>query len=320
MKKIFTFIILFCFPILTFAYSDKVILGGQTLGIDIKDKGILIVGFYDVNNEYINQNLKIGDRIIKIADETVYDVSQMITLIEKHITDNQVDITINRNDKNLKTTLELKKINNNYKTGLYVKNNVVGIGTLTYIDPTTKIYGALGHIINESRTNQTIEIREGTSYYSNVTSIKKSIDGDPGSKNADINYQKKFGTIEKNTTNGIFGKVTDDNNKSQILEVGNINDVQKGEAYIYTSNNNNEVKKYKINILKIDKTNQDKNYYFEVVDKELLKISGGIVQGMSGSPIVQNNKIIGAVTRVVVDDVKKGYGINIKTMLEEGEE
>ena len=160
-------------------------------------------------------------------------------------------------------------------------------------------------------------MKEGNAFEAKVTTFTKSINGVPGSKNANILKNKYFGTIIDNTEYGVFGKTNNINQPS--IEVGNIKDVSLGDAYIYTTDKNNEVKKYKIIISEIDIDNKDKNYYFEIVDKDLIEMTGGIVQGMSGSPIIQDGKIIGAVTRVLVDDVKKGYGINIKTMLEEGD-
>ena len=127
-----------------------------------------------------------------------------------------------------------------------------------------------------------------------------------------------FGTIVENTSYGVFG-IVEDVGDTKLLKVGNIDDVKLGTAYIYTTNTDNRIEKYKIKILDIDKNSSEKNYYFEIVDKDLLKMSGGIVQGMSGSPIVQGDTIIGAVTRVLVDDVSRGYGLDIVTMLEEGD-
>lgn len=306
-------------PIFVFAYSKEVVLGGETLGIEIKSKGILVVGFYKVNGNYINQQLSVGDKIMEIAGTKVDDVNQMIELVDKNMQDNYVEVLIERDKKEFTTKLELSNFNGTYRTGLYVKGDITGIGTLTYIDAQTKVYGALGHVINESKSNRRIEVKEGFTYKAKVTSFIRSNDGSPGSKNADINYKNLFGTLEKNTNYGIFGKVSGNYDNENKIEVGNIDDVLLGEAYIYTTDLENKIDKFKINILSINKTSKDKNYFFEVVDEKCLKMSGGIVQGMSGSPIVQNNKIIGAVTRVLIDDVKKGYGINIVTMLEEGE-
>ena len=317
MKKILLFILLL--PAIVFAYSDRVILGGDTLGLEINSDGVVVVGFYEVNNEYMNKFLEIGDRILEVNNEEVSSTSEMVELIDKYMIDSKVNITYVSDDNRKRIgELYLGYVNGSYKTGLYVKSSVLGIGTLTYIDPNTKVYGVLGHSLNMSSTKRKLEIRTGYSYDADVVSFTRSHDGSPGSKNANINKNSLFGSIDLNTNYGVFG-IVNTNLDKKLYKVGNIDDVKLGEAYIYTSNVSDSVVKYKINILDINKKDDDKNYYFEVVDKDLLEMSGGIVQGMSGSPIVQGDYIIGAVTRVLVDDVSKGYGLDIVKMLEEGD-
>lgn len=317
MKKIIYILCLFM-PFFVFAYSDYIIPGGETLGIDVNSKGVMIVGFYKVNGELINQDFKVGDKILKVNNVEVNKTEELVDLIDQYMQDNKVKITYSRNNKEYDSEINLSLFNGSYRTGLYVKSNVLGIGTLSYIDPETGIYGILGHPLNVSNTKEQVEIREGYSYEASVTSFTRSRDGNPGSKNADINKNETFGTIEKNSDYGVFGKIQDKYNK-ELMKVGTLDEVKLGKAYIYTTDVDNKIKQYEINILEIDKKNKEKNMYFEITDEELIKMSGGIVQGMSGSPIIQDNKIIGAVTRVLVDSVDKGYGISIVTMLEEGD-
>lgn len=318
MKKILWGILCLLTPFIVFAYSDYIIPGGDTLGIEVNSKGVMIVGFYKVNGELINQDFQVGDKILKVNKEEVVGTKELVELIDQHMKNGKVSVTYSRNNKEYDTDLILSLFNGNYRTGLYVKGNVLGIGTLSYIDPETGIYGVLGHPLNVANTNQQVEIRDGLSYEANVTSFTRSVDGNPGSKNANINKSDVFGTIEKNSNYGIFGKVEKETNKNK-MKVGQLDEVTVGKAYIYTTNINNEIEKYEIEILEINKKNIEKNLYFKIVDQNLLNMSGGIVQGMSGSPIIQDDKIIGAVTRVLVDDVDKGYGISIVTMLEEGD-
>ncbi len=318
MKKILWGILCLLTPFIVFAYSDYIIPGGDTLGIEVNSKGVMVVGFYKVNGELINQDFQVGDKILKVNKEEVIGTKELVELIDQHMKNGKVNVTYSRNNKEYDTDLVLSLFNGNYRTGLYVKGNVLGIGTLSYIDPETGVYGVLGHPLNVSNTNQQVEIRDGLSYEADVTSFTRSVDGNPGSKNADINKSYVFGTIEKNSNYGIFGKIEKDTNKDK-MKVGQLDEVSLGKAYIYTTNIDNEIEKYEIEILEIDKKNVEKNLYFKIVDQNLLNMSGGIVQGMSGSPIVQDDKIIGAVTRVLVDDVDKGYGISIVTMLEEGD-
>ena len=316
MKKLLLLILLF--PSLVFAYSNYLIMGGDTLGVEVNSKGIIVVGFYKIDNEYINRDLKVGDTILEVNDIEVNSTSDLVNVIDKYMIDNKVSIEYDRNGKIYEDELDLKYESGTYKTGLYVKSSILGIGTLTYLDPNTGVYGILGHSLNLSKTNKRIEVREGYTYNAKVINFTRSKDGNPGSKNADIDKNSIFGTIEINTRYGVFGKVKNMDD-TKLVEVGKIDDVNTGKAYIYTTNLDNKIEKYEIKILEINKYNSDKNFYFEIVDKDLINMSGGIVQGMSGSPIIQDGKIIGAVTRVLVDDVSRGYGLSIVKMLEEGD-
>lgn len=322
MKKVYITImalVIALLPLEVMAYSKYIIPGGENVGIEVHNNGVMIVGFYKVNGDYINTFLETGDSIIKINGDEVSSISDLVNAIDKSIKDNKVSINYLRDNKEYKDEMEVKLFDGVYKTGLYVKDSLNGIGTITYIDPKTKIYGALGHEILEGTTNKKIEVKTGTIFDSFVLKVNKSIDGTPGSKKAKIDFDTNLGTVIKNTGFGIFGKYQDSLPDKEALEIATIDEVSLGSASIYTVLQGKEIQEYKINIKRIDAKNNIKNFYFEVVDENLLNASGGIVQGMSGSPIIQNNKIIGAVTHVIVDDVKTGYGISIITMLEEGE-
>ena len=318
-RYIITFLIVFLFPVYVLAYSNKVILGGQNLGIAIESDGILVVGFYKVNNTLNNSKLSVGDYIIKVNDDKVNTVDDLINSIENNVKDNKVNITYRHNNSIKDTVLNLEYNNGIYKSGLYVKDSLKGLGTLTYIDPESKIYGCLGHEIIDSNTNSKVEVRSGNIFKANVTSITRSSDGSPGSKNAKFIEDKIYGNINKNVEEGIYGTYSGQIDNDNLIEINTLDNVNLGEAYIYTSLDDNMVKSYKINILRKYNKSKIKNFYFEVIDSELLNRTGGIIQGMSGSPIVQNNKLIGAVTHVSVDSVKNGYGISIINMLETGE-
>lgn len=315
-------LLLVIMPVNAFAYSDSVILGGNNVGIEVNSKGIMIVGFYQVNNSYIGKEagLELGDKIIKVSNENVNSISEMINKVNKKITDGQITLTILRDNKELTTNLQLVKDKNNvYKTGLYVKDQISGIGTLTYIDPNTKIFGALGHEIVESSSNTKIEVKDGKIFKSDVTGATKSTRNSTGEKNAVFYNSEVYGTIENNTNNGIFGKYTGNYDENNLIEVGNPSDVKLGEATIRTVLKNQKVETFSINIIKINEDSDTKNILFEITDKSLMEKTNGVIKGMSGSPIVQNNKIIGAVTHAIVNDNGKGYGIFITTMLEKGE-
>ena len=310
---------LMLFPNLTLAYSDYIIPGGETLGINIKSKGIMVIGFYKINGKYNKGDLKVGDYIIKINGDVVEDLEELTKKIESYVNEKEVSVTYLRNGKEYKTTIDLIYDNNIYKTGLYVKDSITGIGTLTYIDPNTKIYGALGHEIIESSSNEIVEIKTGTIFENRITSINKSSNGNPGSKNASFNFDNVFGDIRKNTKYGIYGTYNATIPEKGVLEVASNDEVKIGKAYIYTVLEDKAVELFEINIDSINENAKVKNIIFTITDKNLISKTGGVVQGMSGSPIIQDNKIVGAVTHVMIDNVSNGYGIFITTMLNEGE-
>ena len=307
-------------PAPVLAYSNFLIASGKTIGIEVNANGVLIVGFYEVEGKEIGKNagFEIGDIITKINNKEVFSISNMLESLKENTTN--VTFTVKRNNTEKEIKMSLKAHQNNIlKTGLYVKDQINGIGTLTYIDPKTKRFGALGHEILETTTAQKFEIKDGKIYNANVSNIRKSTNGNAGEKNASYNKKISEGEIDKNEISGIFGDYKEDIEQDKTLEVGTKDEVTKGQAYIRTNIKDDEIKDYEINILNIDLNSKSKNILFEVTDKTLINETGGIVQGMSGSPIIQNNKIIGAVNYVIVNDPKKGYGIFITTMLKEGE-
>lgn len=307
------------FPTSVLAYSNEVILGGKTIGIEIKNNGIMVIGFYKVNNKYPTSDLIEGDIITKVANTNVTSINELTNAIEKNIKDNKVEITYLRGNKERTTTLELTKVNNVYKTGLYVKDSIIGIGTLVFIDPASNVYCALGHEVLESNTNKLIEVKTGTIFKNTITSIDKSVDGDPGSKNAKFYYGTKYGNITKNTKYGIYGYYESEYENENLIEIAGKDEVKIGVATIKTVLEGELVEEFEIEITKINETSDTKNITFEITDKRLLETTGGIVQGMSGSPIIQNGKLVGAVTHVITDNVTTGYGLFITTMLEESE-
>lgn len=319
---IFLTILALIIPIQIQAYSNKVILGGENVGIEIESNGIIIVGFYQVNNKNINlnSNIKIGDKIIKVGNTEVDNIDDMVKEIDKSLKNNQVDLTLMRNKQEIKTKLQIEVDESGvYKTGLYVKDKITGIGTITYIDPSTSKYGALGHEIIESYSNTRIDIKDGKIFSSTITGINKSSSTKTGEKEATLNEDIIYGNIDENTESGIYGTYHGLYNEKNLIEVASVDEIQKGEAYIYTVLDGTKKEKFKINIINIDKTTKTKNILFEITDKTLINKTNGVIKGMSGSPIVQNGKIVGAVTHAIQTKNNMGYGIFITTMLEEGD-
>lgn len=321
MKKKILLLMLLLIPMNLLAYSENIIVGGETIGIEAYSKGVVVVGFYKVNGKYIaSETLKVGDTILEIEGVSVSSIKEMTSLIDKNIKNGKVNALIKRNNKTKKVVLNLVKDGSVYKTGLYIKEKVTGIGTLTYIDPETKIYGSLGHEIMISESTNRVEVRKGEIYKSFVNGIDRSINGRVGSKNASIDYQTELGTVTKNTSVGIYGIYNKTINK-ETTSVAKWEEIDLGKAVIRTITDGSKIEEYEIEITSLNRNAIDtnKSITFKVTDKTLMEKTGGIVQGMSGSPIIQNDKIIGAVTHVVIDEVNKGYAVFIRTMLEEGE-
>ena len=310
-------------PLNVFAYSDYIIAGGTNIGIQINSNGILVVGTYKIGelDPANDADLKIGDKITHINNISVTSIDDMLNVLSEIDNPNSINITFIRNDNIKNTKLKLVTDDNNiYKTGLYVKDSINGVGTLTFIDPNTKLYGALGHEIIEKSTGKKLEIKDGKIYSSVVTGINPSSEGNPGEKNARYDVFDIYGNVLENSNVGIFGTFTAPLPDTKLYKVAENDEIKLGKASILTVINGTNIEEFDINILKVNiDNNSKKNILFEVTDPVLLETSGGIVQGMSGSPIIQNDKIIGAVTHVVVDVPTKGYGIFITNMLEEAE-
>lgn len=322
MKKFISFmLVLYLFiPVSVFAYSDYVMASGKNIGIELKSDYVLVVGSYDINNHNIlyESELQIGDKIKEvngISVNSAYELNEAINKINK----DNITVTYLRDDTIKKTNIKLYKDGNNYKSGLYVKDTIRGVATLTYIDVDNKTYGALGHEIIEKTTKSKFDLSSGTIFKSTVTGITKSYDGTPGEKNARSESSEVYGDVVENTQSGLFGNYTDTIPNSKMYKVVTSDEIKLGNAKILTTIKDEEIASYDIDILRINNNSKTKNILFEVTDKNLLDIAGGIVQGMSGSPIIQGDNIVGAVNYVLVDKTNRGYGIFITNMLEEAE-
>ena len=306
-------------PFQVYAYSDYIIAGGENVGIKINSNYVMVVGSYDIGSNQ-NKTLVPGDKILRINGYKVSSINEMLNVISKTIKNSSVSVDYLRGTEENTTTLKLVLDENGvYKTGLYVRDSISGVGTLTYIDPNTKLYGALGHEIIEKNTSQKLDIKDGQIYQSNVISIVPSRSNSPGEKNANYNQDNVYGTINDNTYAGIFGDYTATIPDKKLYKVATINDIKLDKAQILTVVEGDKIESFDINILKLNNGYDSKNILFQITDERLLEKTGGIVQGMSGSPIVQGDYIIGAVTHVVVNEPTKGYGILITNMLEEAE-
>jgi stage IV sporulation protein B len=301
---------------------------GAPVGIYMETDGIMVIGtgeFKDAEGlqcspaKYI---LKSGDYIMRVNGTNVSSKKEFVDMV----TDNggsDMILTIKRNDETINVTVTPHMDEAGvYKLGLWVRDNTQGVGTLTYIDPDGN-FGALGHGITDIDTDSVMEITDGTLYDTEIISVKKGEAGEPGEMTGLITYSDNhiLGDITENTDDGIFGvcneKALKEFSGSQALPIAFKQEIQKGAAQII-STVDSQTKYYDIEITDInfEHDNVNRGIELKVTDQELIEKTGGIVQGMSGSPIIQNGKIVGAVTHVFVNDPTRGYGIFIENMLE----
>lgn len=313
-KALIMLLLLAILPFNIYAYSDYIYAGGETVGIRVNSNGVLVVGTYSLDKKN-KINLQIGDVINTINNKSISSSTNFIDSIKGK---SVVSVGYIRGNKEYKTDLNIVLENGVYKSGLYVKDSITGIGTLTYIDPQTRLFGALGHEIIEKTTGKLFNSNSGSIFESTITGITVSSRGIPGSKNARYYSDSVLGSVFENTNKGIFGNYTGKIANKKLYKVASFNEIKTGNAKILTVLDGTKVEEFDITIERINK-GDIKNILFEISDKNLIKKTGGIVQGMSGSPIIQDDKIIGAVTHVIIDNPIKGYGVYIGSMLEEAE-
>lgn len=302
--------------------SDEVIVGGQAIGIRLYSDSLIVVAVGRVNEEGSSPaeraGIKTGDVIVKINGEDVGTPAQFTEKIA--LCENAVTLTVSTDGKEREVTVtpEVSQYDGEKRIGLWVRDSTAGVGTLTYMDAEKLTYGALGHGVSDSDTGVKFGVRDGTIEECAIAEIKKGEKGNPGElKGAFLTDAKILGNITKNEKEGIFGTLTAPC-EGETVPLGHKSEIKKGVAYIRTSLDGKEVCEYEIEIMKVSKNskNPSKGLVIKVTDEELIAKTGGIVQGMSGSPILQDGKLIGAVTHVLINDPTKGYGIFIENMLE----
>ncbi|WP_174616347.1 SpoIVB peptidase [Virgibacillus ihumii] len=309
----------------------RIIPGGQSIGVQLHTLGVLVVGHHQVKGKEGMEspgekaNIKVGDVILKMNGKDIKKMEDVKPIVEKAGENNKpVNVTIKRGENKIKTKLDpVKNKEDNYLIGLYIRDSAAGIGTMTFYDKESKKYGALGHVISDMDTQKPIEIYNGTIVRSTVTSIQKGDNGKPGEKQATFSMEEdKIGSITKNSPFGIFGKLNqplNDGDYTKPMPVAQSHEVKEGPAKILTVIEGEKVEEFDVEIVSSVPQSRPakKGMIVQITDPELLKKTGGIVQGMSGSPIIQDGKIIGAVTHVFVNDPTSGYGVHIEWMLQE---
>ena len=306
--------------------AKEVIPCGNPVGIYVETNGILVLGGGRItgddglNYEPINNKLKSGDYILKINNKSVSLKKDLIDEIQR-CDGKDITLLIRRNKEEFTVSITpVKTSSGNYKIGAWIRDNTQGIGTLTFITPDGQ-FGALGHGITDIDSGVLMDVKEGSIYKAQIMSIVKGKEGEPGELIGMIKQsgQYKMGHIKENTYQGIYGEMDSDITdaiNSKPLKIGLKQEVRKGKATIRCTVQD-KIEDYDIQIVSIDmnSSNNSKGIVLKITDPKLLKLTGGIVQGMSGSPIIQNNKIIGAVTHVFIQDSTKGYGTFIENMV-----
>ena len=275
---------------------------------------------------YESSGIEEGDKIIKANDVQINTTNDLIETVNKS-KGKEVKLEYIHDEETKECSiLPVKQENNEYKLGLWVRDSAAGVGTITFYEPETKTFGALGHGISDIDTGELIDISSGEFVTTNILDITKGENGEPGKIQGSIEKQEKLGTISKNTRFGIYGVVNNlsslNIDKSKEMEVATRNEIKKGKATILCNLDNIISKEYEIEIEEIYKDNNydNKSMKIKVTDKELLEKTGGIIQGMSGSPIIQNGKFIGAITHVLVNSPEEGYGVFGDIMIKQSKE
>lgn len=302
---------------------------GTAIGMKLYTKGVLVVGMAQIETDnknkakpYENSGIEQGDTILSINNHEISNTNELIEEVNNS-NGNEIKVQYARENKTLETSITPVKYNNEYKIGLWVRDAAAGVGTLTFYEPSTNSFMALGHGISDIDTEKIVDIANGELITANIVSIKKGLKGNPGEIKGTIDIGNKIGNIKKNTNLGVYGTVTDKNylgiNGNTELEVATRSEIKEGKAQIICQLDNNERKKYEIDIEKIYTMNNEdnKSMLIKITDEDLLNKTGGIIQGMSGAPIIQDGKFIGAVTNVLVNDPTQGYAIFADMMIKQ---
>lgn len=310
----------------------RVIPGGQSIGVKLNTVGVLVVGYHLVDSSKGQKSpgesagIKVGDIITKINGNTIQEMNDVAPIVRNAGKDHktlQVSILRDHHKMQKQLTPIMDQDAHAYQIGLYIRDSAAGIGTLTFYDPKTMTYGALGHVISDMDTKKPIVVHDGKIVGSTVTSIQRGTGGHPGEKIAELSADRTvLGTVRENSPFGIFGKldhVPKNSLTTKPIPIAMNGEVKEGPAKIYTVVNGSKVMAFDIKIVSTvsQKFPSTKGLVLKITDPKLLKKTGGIIQGMSGSPIVQNGKLVGAVTHVFVNDPTTGYGVHISWMMDE---
>ena len=301
---------------------------GKSIGMKLYTDGVLVVGMSEIEGKkpYQNSGIEEGDRIVEINNNQIDTTDELINTVNRS-NGEKVKIKYIETDNSVKTTsIKPVKTGNEYKLGLWVRDAAAGVGTLTFYEPESQMYAALGHGITDIDTSELINIASGELVTTNILSIVKGKKGEPGEIRGTIENGYEVGKVYKNTRFGVYGNLTNKNifniSNNNAIDVASREEVEKGKAEILCELENGNTKNYEIEIQKIFTNNNEdnKSMLIKVTDDELIEKTGGIIQGMSGAPIIQNGKFIGAVTHVLVSDPTQGYAVFADIMIKQMKE
>lgn len=306
---------------------------GDAVGLKLYTSGVLVVGMGEIEGAgnikykpYENSGIEEGDRIVAINNNTVTCTADLINEVNKS-KGNSVNVQYIRDEDTIETSIiPAKGSDNKYKLGLWVRDAAAGVGTVSFYEPETKTFAALGHGIQDIDTGKLLKIAKGDFVTTKIISIIKGKKGTPGKIQGSIENSTTIGKVGKNTEFGVFGTLNNTTvlniNKNDAIEVASRDEIREGKATIISTVEDGNKKEYEIEIEKIYRNNNENNksMLVKVTDKELLEKTGGIVQGMSGSPIIQNNKLVGVLTHVLVGEPETGYGVFADLMIKQSRE
>lgn len=305
------------FSIAAAASADSLAVGGEAVGISVSAQGVIVAGTSSVETENGSispaeaAGIKKGDIIIKLGDSSITCAEDFTAAADK-LDGSKLKLTVLRDGKEKTLSISpAKSVDGGYRLGLWLRSDISGIGTLTYFDPETGNFGALGHGISESATGSLVPISDGSIYDARIVDVKKGAKGSPGELCGEGDESKVIGDIDLNCEQGIFG--TAELSCGEILETA---EVKSGKAKIRCTVDGAETAEYSVEIVRVFDKDGCICFQLKVTDETLLNLTGGIVQGMSGSPVIQNGCLVGAVTHVFVNDPTSGYGIAIASMLQ----
>lgn len=310
---ILTMLVLLALCVNAFALPDTLIPVGKAVGIHLCGD-LVVVGFdEEIGMQAKAAGVRPGDRIVSVNGRTPDSLEVLRTAAEGQ---DGVYLTVDRDGKEIAFYLSAIPTEEGSRVGLKVRDGITGIGTITYYDPQTGGFGALGHSVNDPETNECLPISDGQILEASVSEVQRGESGKPGELKGSFSADAEIGKIRKNAPEGIFGSFNTKVIFGEAIPVGRLSEIETARAEIRSNVQGTEVQTFGIMITRIDRDSTDgRDFMFEVCDDALIAKTGGIVQGMSGSPVIQDGKLIGAVTHVLVDNPCRGYGISIETML-----